>query len=80
MERGAARRVERHLEYGHFSYFRFAKFQVEGLKSQNRCLCSLQNALWEVQISQGPGPFSQIKLLKTGRSGYCYSYFFIIIY
>ena len=31
--------------YGQFSSFQFARFQIEGLKSQNHCLCSLQIAL-----------------------------------
>ena len=32
--------------YGQFSRFRFAELQIEGLESRNRCLRSLQNALW----------------------------------
>ena len=32
-------------EYGQFSKFQFARFQTEGLKSQNHCLFSLQDAL-----------------------------------
>ena len=31
--------------HGQFSKFRFAKIQIEGLKSQNHCLCSIQYAL-----------------------------------
>ena len=33
-------------KYGQFSYFQFARIQIEGLKlSHNHCLRSLQNAL-----------------------------------
>ena len=31
--------------YGQLSYVQFAAFQIEGLESQNHCLCSLQTAL-----------------------------------
>ena len=34
-----------HVVHGQFSRFQSATFQIEGLKSRNHCLCSLQNAL-----------------------------------
>ena len=39
--------------YGRFSQLRFAKFQVEGLESQDHCLFSLQNALWKFKSLRG---------------------------
>ena len=64
---GSQQTKEGLTKYGQLSYFQFAKIQIEGLKSQSRCLCSFQDALWKVQSSKGLGPLFQIELLKTGR-------------
>ena len=56
------------LNSGRFSYFRFARFQIEGLKSQNQCLCSLQIALWNFQ---GLEETHRHDLLSTDRMAFC---------
>ena len=52
--------------YGQFSYFQFARFQAEGLKSQSHCLFSLQHALWKSKSPRG-APSFRIEHSKTGR-------------
>ena len=43
------------------------KFQTEGLKSQNHCLCSLQKVLSKFKIAQGLGALFQVEFPRSGR-------------
>ena len=44
------------------------KFQIEGLKSQNHCLCSLPNALWKFKSPRGWAHSSRLNFWKLGAS------------
>ena len=56
------RRGYTQLAYDQCSYFQFAELQIEGLKSQSHCLCSLQDALWKLRSPRGWARFSRLKL------------------
>ena len=50
------------LPNGQFSWVRFATITIEGLKSQNHCLTSLQNAPWKFKSPRGWAPSSRLSV------------------
>ena len=62
-----------HKPCGQFQSFQFARFQfaknrIEGLKSQNHCSFSLQDALCKLQSPRGWAQIFQIELSRAGRT------------
>ena len=60
---GAARRPDRNCKFcllRSVLVIPIRKIKIEGLESQNRCLCSLRNALWKFRSPRGWAHFLQI--------------------
>ena len=50
--------------YGQFSWLQLARFQTEGLKSQDHCLCSLAHVLWKLNSTRGWAHVSRLSFWK----------------